>query len=352
MNQPHKPTVLISYSSRHYSPGVIQEREWTSAGQIAKHLMVCHADLDPAYQDHPPLTPPRQVDLLITPYPERWANLGTRHCVFFPAISHPAYTNKLITEDAIRFGEPTPEFIASPSALRQFDQNITSSDILLLIGNETVRNSYLENGATAEKIVLLHCGIDTAHFTPRPRDPASPPVFIHNVTQFCLRKGTHYVLDSWQEVRRRCPTAELWLLGKKGKEHAWEGKIAQPGIHFLGEYLAGSDHYRSLLNKGHFVVAPALSEGQAGGVLEAMSCGCVPVAFANSGIDPLIYGGFEPRFRSTESLTDAMLNAIALMPEWPRHSPFTREQVLARHTWEAFMRTVRNVSNKLLVPNT
>ncbi len=57
------------------------------------------------------------------------------------------------------------------------------------------------------------------------------------------------------------------------------------------------------------LVLPSLAEGQAGTLLEAMSCGCIPIATPQTGVDAAAYGGTLIASASVEAVAEAMIAA-------------------------------------------
>lgn len=100
------------------------------------------------------------------------------------------------------------------------------------------------------------------------------------------------------------------------------------------------------MSRARWVVLPAHAEGQAGTLLEAMSCGCVPIATRESGIDVDRYGGYVASEGSVSSLVEAMTNAVL---QWQSmRSKRARELTRTTHSWTKFEQEVAAVSEDLL----
>jgi glycosyltransferase involved in cell wall biosynthesis len=198
------------------------------------------------------------------------------------------------------------------------------------------------------KIQVIDCGIDTQHFVPSD-NITRHQYFIHNATRFSARKGSHLVAQAWLKVHREVPHASLLLLGKSGDVDMKKDLLDIPNVIYVGEYRSGSDEYIRLLSQSKWVVLPSLAEGQAGTLLEAMSCGCIPIASRASGINAEEYGGFTVEPNNVDSIIAAMLKAEK---GWDNEQNFkVREIVVERNAWEKFEQHVSTVSNMLLRSN-
>ena len=61
-----------------------------------------------------------------------------------------------------------------------------------------------------------------------------------------------------------------------------------------------------MLSNARWVILPSLAEGQAGTLLEAMSCGCVPIASLDTGVNADEYGGYCIDPLSADQLCECM----------------------------------------------
>ncbi|MFJ9421403.1 glycosyltransferase [Streptomyces sp. NPDC101249] len=102
-------------------------------------------------------------------------------------------------------------------------------------------------------------------------DPAAPLVVC--VGRLCRQKGQDVLLDAWQFVSRRVPTARLVLVGD-GPDRARLADLAPDSVVFAGSVTDPVPWYRA----ADLVVLPSRWEGMALAPLEAMACGRPVVA--------------------------------------------------------------------------
>ncbi len=164
----------------------------------------------------------------------------------------------------------------------------------------------------AEKMVVIHCGVDAGRFQPQPsingRGPQKQPVpttrpedtfqllcigTLHEV------KGQIYLILALQELRRRGVPAVVHFVGDGPDRAALEQKVAaaglQPYVTFHG--LLPRDQVIRRLHQADVLVAPSVPsrDGRREGIpvvlIEAMASGVPVVASRLSGIPELVVDG-------------------------------------------------------------
>lgn len=345
-----RPAVWLAFSSFHYSPrtGTRGEYFWSGTGQVCAHLYATIRGLgvDVTYRDrirrHVNL---QSFDLVFSCMMHDSRHVETRRRISYPAICNPAHMNARIATAAAHFGEPYPEYLFGSEDLYRFREELLASDRVIVLGNEhTGRTYYGEFGEA--KVVLANLGIDHEHFWFRERS-LTTPVFLHSPTVMSIRKGTYHVLKAWRNVRAALRGAELWIMGADGREVSWKRLLEQPGVRLFGTYQ-GDPGYVEALNRTHFVVLPSLSEGQPASVLEAMSCGNVPILTPSCGIRAAAYGGFCVEEDSVEALEEQMIDAGRSEANWLERSRQARATVVHDHTWLQFNSLVEATVGELL----
>ena len=336
--------IVLSYSQYHYYPDRITGYEQTSAGRLARNIheaLLCHAPVK--YADRPGNV---TCDLLFTiDNWERCANVRAKRLIVFPAVAHWRYTTRILSHYAPLFGVKPLERMHNEHAVLAFERWIARTDLLVLIGNEYVADTYLSCKFPSKKLHVINCGVDTHYFVPAVANQATPPVrFIFPATQLSLSKGTPFVFRAWRAIAEAFPDAELWVIGQTKSDIGIEEYTSLPRVKFFGWIPPGVSTYRKLLQSAHYVVFPSLSEGQAGTLLEAMSCGCVPIATRASGIDADRYGGLVVPLADVDGLINAMFQAATDFDQWAQHSVITRQMVERNHTWEQFRAQIYSLS--------
>lgn len=335
--------IHLCYSEKHFLPGrAIPEAEWYSCSQLARHLWRALNERYPGvtYGDEVPDEP---LDLLWTNRLHVWKPRVARMATF-ASVAHYAYVTRRVREaEKNRACRPTEGLYSREDQWKQW-LALARSDLVLAIGNNRIRESFSVQDSCGE-LHVIDCGIDTAHFDST-AGVARGPVFVHNATRFSVRKGSHLVAEAWPEVARRMPEAKLVLLGREGDVDLPGMLKGMGGVVPVGMYESGSAAYRGYLTSARWAVLPSLAEGQAGTLLEAMSCGCVPIASRDTGVDAESYGGYVLEPNTAGALAETMLKAAH---EWtPEQSQRVRRETVSRHDWGRFESNVVELTESLL----
>ena len=152
-----------------------------------------------------------------------------------------------------------------------------------LVPTDELRQELARSGF--ENLAVISRGVDTGHFTPERRDDGlrrqwgvddrgETPVVLH-VGRIAAEKNLTALNAAFAEIRRRCPSARLLLVGdgpETGKLRSrWPDAIFTGMLR--GEALAR--HYAS----ADFFLFPSLTETFGNVTLEAMASGLPVVAF-------------------------------------------------------------------------
>ena len=156
----------------------------------------------------------------------------------------------------------------------------------IFVPSSFVKNSLLDAGVNPENISIIPFGAPINYFYPQPKTEQSfRALFVGRVGP---RKGVHYLLQAWQELR--LTEAELLLVGFNEFPEGW---LDQYGDTF--HYLPSVPH--TSLNKyyssANVFVFPSLVEGLALVQLEAMACGIPVITTPNAGGTDIITDGVE-----------------------------------------------------------
>jgi len=247
-------------------------------------------------------------------------------------------------EEAARFPDLAESIhvVHEPSwKLERKDAEIELADHIFVASNLTKR-SLVTNGVDPSKITLTPYGAPTDYFYPRP--PTSDTADVDNVGFRALyvgrvgpRKGVHYLLQAWKELR--LPSSELLLLGVNEFRNDWLSKYRDVFRHVPTVPHSSLNAYFSSAN---IVVFPSLAEGFGLVVVEAMACGIPVIATQNTcGADVITDGvdGFVVPIRDTEALKEKI--------DWCyRHPDDVKEMGRAARkkaeslTWSAYRATL------------
>lgn len=159
----------------------------------------------------------------------------------------------------------------------------------VVVPSDFVKNTFVEEGVSAEKVEIVPYGANLARF--RPAGAPSPDDFtILFVGQFGLRKGAPYLLDAF--ARFRHPRKRLKIIGAVQPEmRELLPKFDLSHVEFLGTVpnaeLAG--HY----SRAQIFALPSIEEGLAMVLGESLACGTPVIATENTGASNLFTNGSE-----------------------------------------------------------
>jgi glycosyltransferase involved in cell wall biosynthesis len=198
-----------------------------------------------------------------------------------------------------------------------------------------------EEGVPQSKIRLVHNGIDTSHFGREgERAPVDVPVGSVTIGVVCAlrpEKGLITLIEAFAKVRPSHPEAQLAIVGS-GPMLSQLQAAAGEGCHFFPAVKDVAPWLRAL----DVFVLPSLSEAFSNSLMEAMACGCCPIASDVGGNPELVRDGESGLlFRAADAgalaaqlevvLRDAGLRErLAANAERRIFAEFTREVAAAR----------------------
>jgi glycosyltransferase involved in cell wall biosynthesis len=213
-----------------------------------------------------------------------WNNFGLRSLVrarkmdlvtvVERASCHPLYQAEVLAEEYRRWGltwrRPHPALCRALAELERADYVLVPSDF--------ARQTFLERGYPAERLLQVPFGADVERFRPAEERNESPFRVLF-VGQISLQKGVLYLLEAWRRLGWR--GAELWLVGRLG--HEMPPLLARyrnlPGLRWTG-YVVNPV---SLYQQAHVFCFPSLQEGSALVTYEALACGLPVITTPNAG---------------------------------------------------------------------
>jgi alpha-maltose-1-phosphate synthase len=209
-------------------------------------------------------------------------------CLYdLPIVFYPT-SRDIQTEEAERF----PELASALDAVREptwklerKQQEIQLAD-RIFVPSSFVQHSLLKAGVQPDKISVIPFGAPIDYFQPQPKlDQQFRALFVGRVGP---RKGVHYLLQAWRELR--LPEAELLLVGMNEFPDGWLDQYTEGIRHSSSVPHASLNRYYSSAN---VLVFPSLVEGLALVQLEAMACGIPLITTPNAGGSDIITDGVE-----------------------------------------------------------
>lgn len=259
---------------------------------------------------------------------------GGRAVLNYP-IAHNRYQTKFYAEEA----EVAPEFAAALPRMdwlpREYSDRLERECEMadrIMVGSSFARQSFVELGYDASKIVATPYGVDANQFTPPDqvrRDGVFRVLFVGQIGQ---RKGVSYLLQGYEKFRRA--DSELHIVGGYTPGHEVYARFQHLYRHT--PHIPHKD-LPSLFREADVFVFPSLVEGMGLVVLEAMACG-LPVITTTHGPGDIVRDGLDGFFvpiRDSEAIAnrlDQLYRDPSLREQMSRNA---REQAL-RYSWQAY----------------
>ena len=120
--------------------------------------------------------------------------------------SHMLYQRKILTEEYRKFG--LEKEVVHPKVVERELMEYQEADYIS-IPSHYVKETFLQQGIPAAKLIQTPYGVDLSNFHPVPKQDK---IFrIIHCGRLSIRKGVPYLLQAFSELRLK--DAELWLIG-------------------------------------------------------------------------------------------------------------------------------------------
>jgi glycosyltransferase involved in cell wall biosynthesis len=187
-----------------------------------------------------------------------------------------------------------------------------------------------------DKIKVVHCGIEPAHFpAPQPL-PTGAPRFVA-IGRFVEQKGQLLALNAMATLIQTHPDAHLTLIGDGEMRSQIEARIASLGLTKNITLTGWVDEARILseLQNAHALLMPSFAEGLPMVIMEAMAAGRLVIATYIAGIPELVQQG-ETGWLVPAGDPTALADAMRTLAETPPAkravmAQTSRARVLERH---------------------
>lgn len=161
-----------------------------------------------------------------------------------------------------------------------------------VVANCEAMRAHLQSdyGVPDRKIRVLYNGLDASVFHPGGRQQ-SPELVIGSVGLLRPEKGLSLLVEAFAEVRRRNPGLKLVLVGSGTELPRLRGQAAALGLGDACLFEPAAANVVPWLRSIDIFVLPSRSEALSNSLLEAMACGCCPVASRVGGNPELVIPG-------------------------------------------------------------
>ena len=212
------------------------------------------------------------------------------------------FQNKLLSEEYkiynLKFNNTNPWFIENEQ------EEYELADIILTPSN-FVKNSF--NKKFHHKIKVINFGVNTSNFYKNSVIKKSDKYFdILFIGQISLRKGLHYLIDAFQNLKH--PNKRLHIVGT----HTLDKKFFQKRLNIENIITYGHINHlklNNIINKCHIFVLPSIEEGFATVILQALSAGCPVIVSENTGAKEFVSKnncGYVVPIRDPKAITEKL----------------------------------------------
>jgi glycosyltransferase involved in cell wall biosynthesis len=227
---------------------------------------------------------------------------------------------------------------------------------LFLTCSSYVRERGIQMGYPADRTIVHSIGVDVERFKPPPalRQRDKSVLFVGRLVE---KKGCRSLIEAMVEVQRRCPAAELVVIGGGPLRADYESHAASLGVHcrFLGiqpttvvrEWMARS----AIFCVPSVVAASGDAEGFGMVFIEAQAMGLPVVSTFSGGIpEAVIHGqtGLLVSEHDPQALTEAILQLIEDEQLWQRYSLAGRRNVVSHFNLAQQTNRLESVFEQLL----
>lgn len=183
---------------------------------------------------------------------------------------------------------------------------IKKADEIWCVGNEKIKQSFVDFGIPAEKVFMLNYGLNQKtdiNLTAR----SGMKKFVYVATTLALRKGFDLVVDAFERLYAQRQDFQLVLVGNLGNQFylnkfkSFMQKMNGCAVYY-GFVNSSSSKYEEIISDCDYLVFPSLEEGQAGTVLDCISRGLVPLLSENTGVSFSPLGYFELSLGAEQNL--------------------------------------------------
>lgn len=235
-------------------------------------------------------------------FAEKMARTGVTH-IHAHFASHPAaaaYVIHLLTDIPYSFTAHGSDLHRDQTMLREKVEEAAFVVPISTYNAEIIREACSRQDA--DKLVLIHCGIDTQAFQPagpNGGDPGRRPINIVNIGTIHEVKGQTHLIEACRLLRERGVDFMCHIIGDGPDREKLESQAQEAGLAdrvcFHGQRLRGE--IIEMLQQADVFVAPSVpsSDGRREGIpvvlMEAMASGAPVVASRLSGIPELVDDG-------------------------------------------------------------
>ena len=243
--------------------------------------------------------------------------------------------------------QTVPEWISGIYTPTIAKWTFQSADKILCYAEEE-KDRLLELGIKADKIVVIHNGVNTDVFSPGEKTSSVRQLLW--VGRFAPGKGLEYLIDSFQVLLKEYPDLKLLMVGVGPvREDIWK-KVEDMGLTTsvsIKDSIPNSEISKTYRDSSIFVL-PSINEGVPRSILEAMACGIPVVCTDLPQLLKVVSGcGLMVPVKDAQALSEA-IGRILSDPEYAKElGAHGREKAVKEYSWEDTVRKTIKVYEKL-----
>ena len=212
---------------------------------------------------------------------------------------------------------------------RKAIEDVSKLEQIVAVSQATA-DFHIGHGMPANKIQVIHNGVDLERFRPRWMD-LKPTPFTDSriclcVGQIGMRKGVDLTLKMLAKVFKQIDKAELWIVGQRHSQKQESIQYEQQLHSFADEHfktgavkwLGRCDDVPDLMRRADVLVHAAKQEPLGRVLLEAAASG-LPMVTTNVGGTPEILPGLDELMFEPDSFDDAVPTVVQLLTNEERH---------------------------------
>ncbi len=262
------------------------------------------------------------------------------------------------------FAVPVARMAGTPAVIssQRGDRNLTTQRLkqllritdrltdAVVVNCEHMRRYLIEDERVAEnKVRLCYNGIDTEQYQRRTAiSPFPGQVVIGTVSALRPEKGVDTLIRALAAVRQ--PGAALVIVGSGPEEARLRALSAEAGIDSCHFEPATQDVARWLSCIDIFVL-PSRSEALSNALMEAMACGCCPVASRVGGNPELVEDGQNGLLFKVDAVDELARHLQELLDDEPRRQRLAlaaTAKITSRFTFADAARTMQEIYESVL----
>jgi glycosyltransferase involved in cell wall biosynthesis len=197
-------------------------------------------------------------------------------------------------------------------------------------------NYLVEEGIARKKIYVFNGGIDVSKFVSGTSGRKTDLIF---VGKFDINKGPFRVLEMIQKLVMEFEEIKCTFLGDGLLKQSFESEVIKRGLQkniFCYGYVDNPEFY---YQNSKIFVLPSTNEGLSTAMLEAMSCGCVPIVSnvgnTSEAVKHEINGILIDRYDDIDCFVSYIIMLIGDQEKWMNYSRSAVMTVNSKYTYGA-----------------